>query len=34
MWAGKPDVEFLPLQFIGHAVIVIVDIDVVVDVDG
>lgn len=31
---GKPDLELLTLQFMGHAVIVIVDFDVVVDVDG
>ena len=31
---GKPDLEFLALQLMGHAVVVIVDIDVVVDVDG
>ena len=32
--SGKPDVELLPSQFIGHAVVVIVDFDMVVDVDG
>src|SRR3990170_4692720 len=32
--SSKPDVELLPLQFIGHAVVVIVDIDMVIDVDG
>ena len=31
---GKPDMEFFALQFIRHAVVVIVDFDVVVDVDG
>ena len=31
---GKPDIEFFALQFIRHAVVVIVDFDVVVDVDG
>ncbi len=32
--SGKPDVELLPSQFIGHAVVVIVDIDMIIDVDG
>ena len=30
---GQPDVELCPAQFIGHAVVVIVDIDMIIDVD-
>src|SRR4030067_1557856 len=32
--SGKPDMEFFALQLGRHAVVVIVDLDVVVDVDG